>query len=250
MYGICEPPSKEAGAWAKKTGHEFVRLYSEPKNFYVYRDLQQVGLWTGIYYTTFDPVKRTYGSVGLPPWAPEAKVDETTRPKIPNFGVTVDKIAGSPEYSVNGRPCTRSEAMAATDEIPDESKLFRVVAVGAKDFLDKVSGDWETAKSLHSAALLQCYEPEYWWAKENNLPAGSLTVCDPTGKAVHFQQGYDLGDWKLFGGAFDPSKTPDLRADPIAAFFKKAVEWVKANQLISLLIAGAAGYWWFYKREQ
>ena len=254
-HGVAPGPDKTADAWALKTGHFFVVIYKQPGVHYIYKaaDNVQVGAYRDGRYYPYDHKTKQWFPPGLPPWAPKVAVsDEPGTEVVQNFGVDTDKLADSPAYSVNGRKCTRKEAMEAVgdESIPEDGDKIQVVAVGDEAFLKRVADEWEQHKAFHLTAVLHCYGPDNWWVKANGLGSNIVLVADKTGKALHYQQGYNTGDFKLMGQVFDPAKAPDARSgDGLTALFNRVVAWIKENQLISLLVAAGLGYW-YYKKNQ
>lgn len=164
-------------------------------------------------------------------WCQEVKVKagETTKVEMKPvdisrmyFGVEADKIK-SGTRTLNGKPVTRLEAMAAICDatLPNDTEMPYLTVIGSEAERKHVLGDMATSPALapfRSRWRMQEYSPSEWPVQgvgfhTEGTPVIYLQKAD--GVVMHRQDSYD-GPEKLAVAlrkadpSYDPKKDPDL----------------------------------------
>lgn len=190
---------------------------------------------------------------------------EKTTPPIPFprevvtsdvFGVDSDKLGGRDRCTINGKPCSKREALQAIEAgIPDESGKIRLTVIGPDAARKQVVADIANHPSLageKGKCLVQSYEPTHWAVaragfKTDGSPTIYLQKAD--GTVLHRQDKYE-GPEKLAEAIrkadplYKPEKDPNL-LDRLGL----GMSWPKS--LPSPLVCGliAVGLWFILKKR-
>ena len=144
--------------------------------------------------------------------------------KEPNFGVFTDQIKPG-RVTLNGREITRSDAFEAIEgkNLPDFTGKQRVTVIGSQADRQRVLAD--LARTPEAAkVVLKDYAPDHWAVAQSGFKTtGSPTIYVQAadGKVLHRQDDYKGGvagvvkALRRADPAYDPSKDPDLRVDPV-----------------------------------
>ena len=148
-----------------------------PEYRYLYRGGTQVG--------TFHP-----GPIGCRNLLADGTWSELCDPPVPlppgavaNFGLDADRIAGAPEYWLNGRAVSRQEALAAFGALTDDSGRLRLTVVGDEALRRQVLVDLASHPSLvalRDRLAVQDYSPNHWAVAGVGLAPG-VTLQPPPG---------------------------------------------------------------------
>jgi hypothetical protein len=148
-----------------------------PEYRYLYRGRTQVG--------TFHP-----GPIGYRNLLADGTWSELCAPPVPlpvgviaNFGLDADRIAGAPEYWLNGRAVSRQEALAAFGTLTDDSSRLRLTVVGDEGLRKQVLADLASHPALlalRDRLAVQDYAPDHWAAAGVGFAPG-VTVQPPPG---------------------------------------------------------------------
>jgi hypothetical protein len=148
-----------------------------PEYRYLYRGRTQVG--------TFHP-----GPIGYRNLLADGTWSELCAPPVPlpvgvvaNFGLDADRIAGAPEYWLNGRAVSRQEALAAFGPLTDDSSRLRLTVVGDEGSRKQVLADLDSHPALlalRDRLAVQDYAPDHWAAAGVGFASG-VTLQPPAG---------------------------------------------------------------------
>lgn len=242
------------------------RVFSDqPAKAYLLRNGQTQGVYyrsgpeTGQFRLWGDPQSNTLGPLAPLPCALPVGwrlTPPSSEEPIENFGVVRERIADAPEYSLNGRACSRKDALRvmAEGQLPDDANRLRLTIIGSRSDRERVLRDLDTDPQLKpflDTFVRQDYEPGDWPLACGFLvasPGPTIYVQQPDGKVLHRQSDYQDGPQGLAAALrkLDPSyqaaKDPDLRksASPLD-LFKDLPPWVWA--------AIGLGLYWFFNRQ-
>jgi hypothetical protein len=191
-----------------------------------------------------------------PPALTPASKPSDSRPQEPeqNFGVVTEKIAEAPAYALNGRPCTRKEALAAVEngQLPDDAHKLRLTVIGSVADRERVLRDLDSLPQARDTYVIQDYEVGEWplaCGFVAGSPGPTIYVQKPDGKVLHRQTDYADGVQGLTKAlrkvdpAYDATKDPDLRKDssPLTMVQNLPI-WVWA--------LGGLGLFWFLNNRK
>lgn len=135
-----------------------------------------------------------------------------------NFGVNRPS-ADEVRYYRRGKPCTRSEAIAAiTSTLSDDSGLLRLTVIGAKEDTQKVVEDFKALSEFKGKVICQSYTPDSWQIKDMGFKTEGKPVIylqRADGKVLHRQDKYEGADklaeaLRKADPSYDPKKDPNL----------------------------------------
>lgn len=144
----------------------------------------------------------------------------------PNFGVDREKVAPVSRVTLNGREITRDKAIQVIEQskIPDDSKKFRLVVIGAEADRKRVTDAWASVEpAVKDRFAVWSVPPDHWSLKDGETgepvfkATGSPTVyCQaPGGKSLHRQDDFtgpqDFEAIRKAVKKYDAAADPDLR---------------------------------------
>lgn len=222
-----------------------------------YLELKRDGATIGRYWRVgndagrYRPATATgYGEVCEPPLSvPDSyRVDP-----VPNFGVEKSKIHEAPVNAINGKPCSRKEALDAiqSGQLPDDRNKLRLTVIGQEAERKAVLNDLSSSPLLaayREALVVQEYGPDEWPVKCGFKTDGhpSIYLQTPDGKVLHRQSDYADGPQGLATAlrktdpTYDPAKDPDARKSPLSNL--KIEPW--------MIAAGLVGFYLMTKKEE
>jgi hypothetical protein len=176
---------------------------------------KQVGFLdaSGDYWPILGPGR--WGEKDVPPLPPPAAFRKAAGQ---DFGLDPAKVKDAPAWSVNGRPVSKFEAIAAIEAgVPDDSTLPRLTFVSAdpaarKRFRDDVAGSPALA-AWRGSLLVQDYAPGDWAVAARGLAEG-VTLQAPDGAVVAQSKTYEGADWLDRLLRREPSPSPSLPQAP------------------------------------
>jgi hypothetical protein len=178
-------------------------------------------------------------------------------PSVPNFGVDMDKLAGSERYSLNGTDVTQDKARRLIEgrgQVPNDASWPRLTVIGSQADRQKVQEDFRNSPPLagfRNAVVVQDYDPKDWpVAQSGFVTVGQPTIYfqSPDGKVLHRQDDYADGPEGLATAlrradpGYKPGADPDKRKSPaIDLTHIPPLAWIfGAGALLVLLRRGKA----------
>ncbi|MBX9677510.1 MAG: hypothetical protein K2X38_02020 [Gemmataceae bacterium] len=196
---------------AAKAEYRWVQSPEDPQRIYLYQGAAQLGGYDLDRHYYRPLLGEGWGEACEPPISP------------PCFGVSADRLAEKPRYSLNGRTVDPNRAYEAVSKgLTDDSGKLRVTIIGSDEKRRQVRSDLEaepTFAAERERFAVRDYPPDHW-----SLRPGFVVTADPTiycqspdGKVLHRQDDYIGGAATLLAALrqtrndYDPKKDPDLR---------------------------------------
>lgn len=141
-----------------------------------------------------------------------------------NYGLDPARVPGEACYRLNGKVVSRSEALAAFGDLPDDGARLRLTVVGDEELRQRVLADLAShpgLKALGGRLHVQAYAPEHWAVAGVGFAPG-ITLqppAGPDGKApVLFRMRAYAGPDALVSAIrkADPDYKPERDPDPAA----------------------------------
>jgi hypothetical protein len=143
---------------------------------------------------------------------------------IPNFGVDVAKIRSAAqryEYSINGKPCTKRQAVEAMEgkgagAINDDSAHTRLSCIGTEEQCKQIESDVASNPAFKDLPFtFQSYRPSDPMVRDIGVAPGSPSIYlqQPDGKVLARWENYPgadavAGELRKRKPDYDPSKDP------------------------------------------
>lgn len=123
----------------------------------------------------------TVQAVGSPPEQPPG--DWPT-------GVVPNRVHDHPSYSLNGKPCSREEALARLGGLTDDSDRWNLAAVGDASFLARVRTDAaKLPEAVRGKLHIQTLPPDVWQVPTLRLGSG-VTLRKPAVNRIGGEVGF------------------------------------------------------------
>lgn len=192
--------------------------------------------------------KNTPGAPVKAPQAGSPVGSLASEPPPLNFGLDTERMtnpqASRAPYCLNGKPCSKErafQALAGADGVPDDSKSFRLTAIGTKEQTAAIEADVKTSPlfaDLAGSFTFQAYEPTDPMIAALGFAPGapSVNLQSPDGTVLARWETYApesvIAEVRKSDSKYDPSKDKQpLKTPAIVNSFKSVP--------IGYVIAGA-----------
>jgi len=211
VYGQCGPNGCPVPSYSWKEHPD------DPGRIYLYQGNIQVGGWDYDTHTWRDLTSRGWGQAKSTPLiAPPERI-------LPaNFGVDSIQLRKS-RWEINGKEVSKDEVDSAISQppnIPDHTKKFRLTCNLAQR--NQIQKDWYAFDPELAKRVVFWAVPADHWSQKDEAGVGfapGLTFQSPDGKVLHRQVDYagpeDFQAIRKAVKAYDSSKDPDLRKEPV-----------------------------------